>query len=176
MMKLLREKAWQVEDVDHHPAVLGAPLGQDGGAAMGVTVDVGLKTMPTISLSELVDSSPEFKEALIQRALDDPDGTAPVEHADLLRRNLTVPLAVHVKEDLMKTPIATPMHPSALTPRIPDEKLQMLDDEFFRANPTSAELLDLVTEGVPGADRHVAAKDEWKREVRNAAAERLGGR
>ena len=56
-MQLLRRKAWQVSDLDRHPVCLGVPLGQDGGDAKAVSVDCGLKTMASVSLGDLVDSS-----------------------------------------------------------------------------------------------------------------------
>ena len=49
-----------------------------------------------------------------------------------------------------------------------DEKLRALTDPYFRANPPSSELVDLIVEAVPGADRSVAAKDDYKREQRAA--------
>lgn len=170
LMQLLRRKSWQVEDLEKHPMVLGVPLGQDGGSQRGVSVDIGLKEHATVGLSEIVDASPDLKRALMQRALDDPEGSGPVDHNDLLRKKATVPMAVHTKEDLLSMPVASPVHPSALQSRLPDEKLDLLLDPFFRANPPSGELVDLVVEGVPGADKHVAARDEHRREQRAAIA------
>ena len=47
-------------------------------------------------------------------------------------------------------------------------KLRILNDDFFRAAPPAAELVDLVVEAVPGADRHVAAREDFRREQRTA--------
>lgn len=168
LVGLLRRKGWQVDDLKKHPVCLGVPLGQDGGNQSGVSVDIGLKAFATVGLSELVEATPELKHSLVQRALDDPKGSKVVPYGDLLRRPATVPMAVHVKEDLMSLPIATALHPAALQARVPDDKLDLLSDPFFRANPPSSELVNLVVEGVPGADKHVAAKDEHRRERRAA--------
>ena len=168
LMGLLRRKAWQLRDLEHHPACLGVPLGQDGGAAKGVSVDLGLKTMATVSLTDLVDASPHFKQALIERGLTDAQeakaaelqgaaegqgaaelqgaeeggaaggaageaadaeaggaearATEPLAYADLMRRAQPVPMLVAVKEDLMKQPIASPIHPAALERSIPESE------------------------------------------------------
>ena len=132
----------------------------------GVSVDCGLKTMATVSLADLVDSSPDLKEALMESGLET-EGDEPIPYADLLRRAQPVPMVVAVKEDLMKQPVAMPTHPGSLERSVPDDKLQMLHDPFFRANPPSSELVDLVVEAVPGADKHVAARDEFRRETRS---------
>ena len=168
LLSLLKRKGWQVEDLERNPAVLGVPLGQNGKGA-GVEVDIGLKNMVTTSLSELVDASPKLKQALLERALEQP-GTERVEYTDLLRKNATVSVIVHAQEDILGRPVASVLHPKALEANVPADKLKMLQDPFFRANPPSAELVDLVVEAVPGADRHVAAKDEHRRELRAAAA------
>ena len=168
LVGLLRRKGWQVDDLKKHPVCLGVPLGQDGGDQSGVSVDIGLKLFATVGLSELVDATPDLKHSLMQRALDDPEGSRVVPHRDLLRRPATVPMAVHLKEDIMSLPVATALNPAALQARVPDEKLELLSDPFFRANPPSSELVNLVVEGVPGADKHVAAKDEHRRERRAA--------
>ena len=60
------------------------------------------------------------------------------------------------------------MHSGALGRCVADEKLRALTDPYFRANPPSSELVDLVVEAVPGADRSAAAKDDYKREQRAA--------
>lgn len=172
LMSLLRRKAWQVDDLKRHPVCVGVPLGQNGGEQYGVSVDVGLKSFATVGVSELVDASPDLKRSLMHRALEDSkagsSGGGAVPYRDLLRRPATVPMAVHVKEDIMSLPVATALNPAALQARVPDEKLELLSDPFFRANPPSSELVNLVVEGVPGADKHVAAKDEHRRERRAA--------
>jgi hypothetical protein len=172
LLKLLRRKAWQLRDLERHPVCLGLPLGQDGGPTKGVSGDCGLKNMATVSLNDLVDCVPELKEALVDRGLADSESTESLPYADLLRRASVVPMSVPVKEDLMDQPIATPVHPRALERCLPDEKLHMLSDPFFRANPPSSELVDLVVEAVPGADRHVAAREEFRREQRAASSAR----
>ena len=169
LVQLLRRKAWQMQDLNRHPVCLGVPLGQDGGETKGVSVDCGLKTMATVSLAELVDSAPDLKEAMMERGLATADSTEPVPYADLLRKAQPVPMVVAVKEDLMKQPVAHPTHPASLERCVPDEKLAMLAwDPFFRANPPSSELVDLVAEAVPGADKHVAAREDFRRETRAA--------
>ena len=169
LMALLKRKSWQVRDLERHPVVLGVPLGQDGGPSQGVSVDIGLKTMATVSLSDLVDASPQLKEKLFERALSSPkETTTPVPMDDLLRKPMAIPMSVAVPEDMMKQPVASALHPRALDRKIADEKLQVLTDPFFRANPPSSELVDLVVEHVPGADKHVAAKEELRREQRAA--------
>ena len=167
-MQLLRRKAWQVSDLDRHPVCLGVPLGQDGGDAKAVSVDCGLKTMASVSLGDLVDSSPELKEALMEHGLQNPQSSEPIPHTEHLRRAQPVPMVVAVKEDLMKQPVAAPTHPASLERSVPDEKLRMLNDSFFRANPPSSELVDLVVEAVPGADKYVEARDNYRREQRSA--------
>ena len=98
----------------------------------------------------------------------DAAGTEPLPYEDLLRRAQPVPMSVALKEDFMNQAVATPVHPSALERCVPGAKLRMLSDPFFRANPPSSELVDLIVEAVPGADRSVAAKDDYKREQRAA--------
>ena len=192
LMSLLRRKAWQVDDLKRHPVCVGVPLGQNGGEQYGVSVDVGLKSFATVGVSEesvlqqlAATASPDLKRSLMHRALEDSkagsSGGGAVPYRDLLRRPATVPMAVHVKEDLMSLPIASALNPAALQARVSDEKLDLLSDPFFRANPPSSELVDLVVEGVPGADKHAAAKDEYRREQRAAfhsemAASGRGGR
>ena len=94
LMDLLKRKAWQMRDLEKHPVCLGVPLGQDGGPSQGVTVDLGLKTMATISLTDLVEASPKLKETLYERALSTPGDSAPVKMDDLLRKPSTVPMSV----------------------------------------------------------------------------------
>ena len=130
LMDLLKRKAWQMRDLEKHPVCLGVPLGQDGGPSQGVTVDLGLKTMATISLTDLVEASPKLKETLYERALSTPGDSAPVKMDDLLRKPSTVPMSVAVREDLMAQPIASAVHPAALERKVSDEKLQMLNDSF----------------------------------------------
>ena len=68
----------------------------------------------------------------------------------------------------MKQPIASPVHPQALERCLPEEKIRVLQDAFFRNNPPSSELYELVAEAVPGADRHVTAREDFRREMRSA--------
>lgn len=177
--QLLRRKAWQLKDVNRNPVVLGVPIGQDGGETKGVSVDCGLKSMATVSLADLVDSSPDLKEALIERGLENPTDTEPLPHNDLLRQAKPVPMVVAVPEDLMRQPVANPVHPAALARDVPDEKLAMLADAFFRNIPPSAEVVNLVVEAVPHADKHVQAREDFRREQRallQASGDRGGGR
>lgn len=185
LVELLRRKAWQIEDLTEHPVVLGVPIGHEGGEAKAIAVDCGLKTMASVSLNDLIDASPDLKEALLMHALENPDDgkDAPSPHLELLRSAKPVPMSIMVKEDLMKQPVASPVHPAALERCVPDAKLEMLADPFFRANPPSSELVDLVVEAVPGADKHVAAREDFRREQRalmnaerGASSGRGGGR
>ena len=66
----------------------------------------------------------------------------------------------------MKQPIASTVHPRALEKNLPDQTLKVLSDQFLCATPPSSELVDLVVEAVPGADKHTAVRDEFKREQR----------
>ncbi len=166
MTELLRRKAWQLKDLERNPVCLGVPVGQDGGEQRGVSVDIGLKTHATISVSDLADASPSFQQQLYERAAAARGGTRRVPHADLLRRAQPVPMAVTVKEDMMQLPIASAVHPAALERSIPSEKLKLLNDKFFTEAPPPPGLTDLVVGGVPGADRHAAVRDEHRREVR----------
>ena len=68
----------------------------------------------------------------------------------------------------MKQPIASTVHPRALEKRLPDQTLKVLSDQFFRATPPNSELIDLVVEAVPGADKSTAARDDFRREQRQA--------
>ena len=97
LVQTLRRKAWQLHDVNRHPVVLGVPLGQDGGETRGVSVDIGIKTMATVSLADLVDSSPHLKEGLIERGLASPDSTEPLPHNELIRKAKPVPMVVALK-------------------------------------------------------------------------------
>lgn len=164
LLSLLKHKSWQVRDVERHPLVLGVPLGQDG-SSQAVSVDIGLKNMAVVSMSELANASPEFKLALVERALDPAHSGRP--HEELLRQAAPVPMAVMAKEDLMKQPIASAVHARALDRTLSEEKRDLLKDPFFRNNPPSAELFDLVVEAVPGADPRVEAREEIRREERN---------
>ena len=174
LMDTLRRKAWQLQDLARHPVALGVPLGQDGGESKAVSVDIGIKTPASVSLPDLIDCSPDLKEALYERGLETPGGTEPLPYNDLLRKAKPVPMTVAVKEDMMKQPIAIPVHPAALQRSVPDEKMDLLMDPFFRNNPPASELVDLVVEAVPGADKHVAAREDFRREQRAALqAERM---
>ena len=166
LLELLRRKGWQVEDIDRHPVLLGVPLGQDGGPSSGISVDIGLKNMTVASVADIADASSEFKEALVTRALDSPDDNR--EFQEILRGTGPIPMVLKVKEDMMKLPIATALHPSGLQRGISREKQQILRDPFFRAHPPSAELFDLIVEAVPGADATVEAREEHRREQRAA--------
>ncbi len=166
LLSLLKRKSWQVRDVDRHPLVLGVPLGQDGGPAQGVSVDIGLKNMAVVSLSELANSSPDFKLALVESTLD--PARSDQRNEELLRNAAPVPMAVMAKEDIMKLPVAAAVHPRALERTLSEDKRNLLKDPFFRNNPPCDELQDLVVEAVPGADANVEAREHFKREERNA--------
>lgn len=168
LLSLLRRKGWQLQDVERHPVVLGVPLGQDGGSSRGVSIDMGMKIPAVVSLSELSDASTDFKRKLIERALDgDSDGQQESTH-ELLRGTDPVPMVVQVKEDMMNLPIASALHRSGLEKDLPDEKLRLLSDKFFRSANSSGipsrEILDLLVEAVPNADPAVEARDTHRRE------------
>ena len=55
-------------------------------------------------------------------------------------------MAVMSKEDMMRMPIASAVHPDALQRTMSDEKRILLKDPFFRHTPPNAELFDLVVE------------------------------
>lgn len=174
MLNLLRRKGWQIEDVDKHPVVLGVPLGQDGGPSQGVSIDIGLKSMAVVSLSELADASSDFKRKLFDRALQG-ESTSEKPYQELLRGTDPVPMVLQVKEDIMKLPVASAVHPSGLEKAIPDEKLRLLTDKFFRSANSggqgipSREILDLIVEAAPGEDPRVEARETNKREERAAS-------
>lgn len=172
LLALLKRKSWQVNDLAAHPVCLGVPLGQDGGESQGVSVDIGLKNMATVSVADLADASPSFRQGLYECATA--AGSGRVSPVQLLRQAEPVPMVVAVKEDMMHLPIANATSAASLARAIPSSKLDTLNDAFFRAAPPSAELSDLVLGGVPGADKHVAAREEYRREVRAGhAAARL---
>ena len=123
------------------------------------SIDIGLKTTVTISGAEFVDASLPMSQEIAES--DDP-------LAGLLRRGQPIPMVVPVKEDIVNLPVASAIHPSALARNLPTERLRHLYDPFFRANPQSSELVDLIAGAVPGADRYVAARDDFKREQRAA--------
>lgn len=171
LLSLLRRKGWQLQDVERHPVVLGVPLGQDGGSSRGVSIDMGMKIPAVISLSELSDASTDFKRKLIERALDG-DSSGQQETQELLRGTDPVPMVVQVKEDMMNLPIASALHRSGLEKDLPDEKLRLLSDKFFRSANSSGipsrEILDLLVEAVPNADPAIEARDTHRREERAA--------
>jgi len=174
MLSVLRRKSWQLRDVESHPVVLGVPLGQDGGPSQAVSIDIGLKEMAAVSLSELADASSDFKRKLFERALEG-QGASDKPIQELLRGTDPVPMVVQVKEDIMKLPVASALHPSGLEKSIPDEKLRLLTDKFFRSanlggqGIPSREILDLIVEAAPGQDPGLEARDTHKREERAAA-------
>ena len=109
--------------------------------------------------------SPIKRLALLEPLVDNVEDSFVISnHGKLIEFDL---LTVK-KEDLMKQPVAAPTHPASLERSVPDEKLRMLNDSFFRANPPSSELVDLVVEAVPGADKYVEARDNYRREQRSA--------
>jgi hypothetical protein len=169
LLSLLRRKAWQVSDIERHPVVLGVPLGQNGGPTKAVSIDIGLKNMVHVSVPELVDACPDLKEKLALRALDSTSEDEPVFDQQLLKEGVTVPMAVMVKEDIMDLPIASTVHPCALAHGLPEDKLRVLSDPFLRECRLSGQddqLVDLVVEGVPGADSHVQTREEYRRRQR----------
>ena len=160
LLHQLRRKSWQLNDLERHPVCYGVPLGQDGGPSKAVSVDCGLKNAASVSYTDLIENSPELKASFMDPNIADT--------TDLLRGAMPLPVSVVVKEDRVSQPIVAPMHSGALGRCVPDEKLRALTDPYFRANPPSSELVDLIVEAVPGADRSVAAKDDYKREQRAA--------
>eukprot|EP00966_Prymnesium_polylepis_P138879 3209380-Prymnesium_polylepis.1 len=67
MNDLLRRKGFWLGDVDEHPLCVGVPIGRDGPQG-AVSVDVGLKNMASLSMSQLADVSPQIKQQLLERA------------------------------------------------------------------------------------------------------------
>ena len=168
-MEKLRWKGWQIQDLNKNPVCLGVPVGHPGmDENKAVEVDIGLKTFVSVGLTDLIDASPDLKEELMMRALDGPppEAGAPSPHLELLRHAKPVPMSVMVKEDMMKQPVGVPVHPAALERCVPDEKLDLLQDPFFRATPPSSELVELVVDAVPGADKHVSAREDFRRDQR----------
>ena len=197
LLSLLKRKGWQVQDVDRNPVVLGVPLGQDGGSSQAVSIDIGLKNRAMVSVSELVNASPQLREVLTEQALADIErergsgGEASGAESTTSSSTLgtfddkvlsgidPVPMAVSVKEDIMHLPVASAVHPRALERSIPEEPLRMLNfDPFLRECKNSGkdkDLIDLIVEGVPGADPYVEAREAHARMIRTCSAHSVGG-
>ena len=176
LLSLLKRKSWQVRDVDRHPVVLGVPLGQNGGPAQAVSIDVGLKNPAAVSVSELVDAAPALKEVVMERALADAQSgrSSSAYHEEMLRNSSPVPMSVCVKEDLMELPVANAVHPGALARNMPEEPLRMLNHDPFlnecKISGQDNDLIDLVVEGVPGVDTNIEARDKFRRKQRELLA------
>ena len=115
-LDLLKRKGFWLGDLEDHPVCLGVPLGRDLALGGAMQVDVGLKSLATVSLADLVDSSPQLKQAFLERAADK---TAPMDSSEpaLIRNAPSVRMAVLVKEDLERLPVASPVHSPSLLRR-----------------------------------------------------------
>ena len=191
--QLLRSKSAWLQDVSKHPLCAGVPLGRQGGAEGSISVDLGLKNFSQISTRELAASSSEYRRQLIERT----KGGALEGQPEDLRRAETIPMAVIIKEDVQRLPIATParsalpyarrpptlsspsaanprplslvqMHKASLDRNIRQEDMQILQDPFFNAGPASPELAKLVIDAIPDSDPNQTAVKEYRRELRAA--------
>jgi len=175
MLDLLRRKGFWLEAVESQPVCLGIPLGRDGPHA-AVSVDVGLKHMALVSLSELVDASPDLKHRYFEHALE---ASAPISSAQALQRDAAmlrdaqpVPMAVIAKADMQELPIANPVHPDALELEMSEEQVNVLRDPFFKQERgRDLGLINFVVDGVPGADRVVTLRRQWQKEKQLARRE-----
>eukprot|EP00962_Isochrysis_galbana_P029223 scaffold9331_cov116-Isochrysis_galbana.AAC.2 len=111
-IEYLRKKGVWLEDVEKHPVCLGIPLGMTGSSGRTVAVDVGLKNPASISLRELVNSSPYVKREMVEHALK--PGKPELPNVDkMLRSTPPLPMAVITKEDMQALPIASPVNLTA---------------------------------------------------------------
>jgi len=114
-MDYLRKRSVWLEDVDAHPVVLGVPLGVTGSSGRTVAIDVGLKNPATISIRELVQVSPYFKQAAHEHALRPGRSELPPIDA-LIRSSPPIAMAVITKEDMQSLPIASPVRRACSDP------------------------------------------------------------
>jgi len=164
---LLKRKGFWMRDLEDHPVCLGVPLGRDMGLGGAMQVDIGLKNPATVSLADLMDASPQLKHAMLERAAQGDIAKKRPDDPALMRDAAPVPMAVLVKEDLQRLPVASPVHPDALESKLSPQQLEVLSDPFFKVQePANADLIDFATEAVPGMDAHVASKRDYRRERR----------
>ena len=126
--QLLRRKSAWLQDLEKHPLCVGVPLGRNGGPDKSISVDLGLKNMAQISTRELAASSSQYKQALIDRIKGGPLEGQPED----LRRAEPIPMAVIVKEDVQRLPVATP----ARTPSAP------VQPSLFHSHPRRTTIAD----------------------------------